>query len=187
MRRSLRPVPAVVASEIASVAVASRTRHKAFPANWFHSGYLEKNVTLSPTLFFVSGQIDDKDVVRKAQCRLTDLGYRLTHDWTYSEDIRPRILESVDAGDRAARDITGVVEADLYILLSDNDRPGKGMYAELGAALALQQVRGKPRVCIVGRRNHPSVFYLHPAVEYFPTIDCLIDTLEREAGGKEQY
>lgn len=185
MRGSARVSSGLATGETVSPAVDLRTPYKHLRTRPIQSEYMHERATISTMHFFISGQLDDKDVVRKAQQRLIDLGYRLTHDWTDGEDIRPRILESRDAGSRAARDITGVVEADLYILLSDNDVSGKGMYAELGAALALQQTRGKPRVCIVGRRNHPSVFYLHPAVEHFETLDCLIDMLERKSGERQ--
>lgn len=118
---------------------------------------------------FVSAQIDDKQRVRQLYQRLESVGYSISHDWTRTDDLEDKLAQRYQSGDRAAKDIQGVVDCDLYILLSDNQSVGKGMYVELGAALALHRTFSRPRICIVGPLNHLSIFYLHPAVEHFPS------------------
>ncbi len=95
---------------------------------------------------------------------LKDAGHEITHDWTITDDIGDKDMVWEESGRRAALDITGVVNCDAYVLISDNEKQGKGMYVELGAALSLHEKFGKPSIYIVGPLNHSSVFYYHPAV-----------------------
>jgi len=133
---------------------------------------------------FVSGQIKDLENVRNIQQRLIDAGHQITHDWTRNE-TGDKMLEGDDAkladlvetGRRAELDIQGVIDADAYVMCSDNLKSGKGMYVELGAALALSVTRDSPKVYIVGALNHMSVFYFHPAVVRLDSVDQLIEKL----------
>ncbi len=57
----------------------------------------------------------------------------------------------------------------VVVVASEND--GRGMFVELGAALA-QAWRGElEHVVVVGPINHQSVFYYHPAVRRVSTVD----------------
>ncbi len=126
---------------------------------------------------FVSGQLGDKLEVRRMQDRLRDIGFDISHDWTRTDDLSDKLRNRGECGERARRDIDGVAQCDVYVLLSDNSACGKGMYAELGAALALHQLTGRPEVYVVGAMRHLSVFYLHPAVHAVPNADLLISML----------
>lgn len=130
---------------------------------------------------FVSGQVDDVDCVRKVYKKLELAGFTVTHDWTTSDVIlsgrEAKLNNTKEAGLRAEKDINGVVDADVYILLSDNEKVGKGMYAELGAALALNKRSGRPDIYIVGSLKHLSVFYLHPAVKLRDTVEDVLNEL----------
>ena len=128
---------------------------------------------------FISGQLNDKSVVRDAFEQFRRIGAHITHDWTVTDDLADKSSSPSEAGRRAAADIEGVVQSDLYVLLSDNARAGKGMYAELGAALALKETRGSPEVCVVGRLNHASIFYFHPLVRHFCSVEELLSRIER--------
>lgn len=124
---------------------------------------------------FVSGQINDKEQIREIYSELRNIGFDITHDWTRTDKIDDKLADPTESGRRAAKDITGVVDCDTYILMTDNEKVGKGMYVELGAALALREKTGKPDVYIVGPLNHLSIFYLHPAIQYFNDIGKLIE------------
>lgn len=123
---------------------------------------------------FVSGQLMEKFTIRQVFARLEQIGVRVTHDWTTTDDLTEYERSSSEAGARAARDISGVCNADIYILMSDNRLRGKGMYVELGAALASAAIGGKRAVYIVGPMNHASIFYYHPTVHHFVDIDACI-------------
>lgn len=130
---------------------------------------------------FVSGNIHDLDNVRAIQQALTDAGHSITHDWTnkLNGDTmlsgREAKLKNIDeSGLRAKKDILGVIDCDVYIICADNRVNGKGMYAELGAALALNEVNGKPDIYLIGSMEHMSVFYFHPAVKHVDSIETVI-------------
>lgn len=127
---------------------------------------------------FVSGQIEEKAEIRAIYAELINRGHTITHDWTKTDAIGIKVENKEEAGHRAVKDITGVVESDTYILVSNNEKPGKGMYVELGAALALNEATGKPRVYTLGKRNHLSIFYLHPRVKHFDTLTELLRGLD---------
>ncbi|MCY1145736.1 hypothetical protein OWR29_47725 [Actinoplanes sp. Pm04-4] len=127
---------------------------------------------------FVSGQIGEKARIREVFSDLVAEGWRITHDWTTTDDLG-KVLESGDeASRRAAADITGVLDADVYLLVSDNKAAGKGMYVELGAALAMAESRGAPDVYIVGPMNHASIFYLHPLVRHLPDVAAVVKDVQ---------
>ncbi len=130
---------------------------------------------------FVSGQIDDAEFVRDVQAKLKDAGHRVTHDWTKTDvflgSSEAKLNNRSEAGVRAERDIQGVIDADVYIICTNNESVGKGMYVELGAALALKQsgFKNSLRVFVLGEMKHLSVFYLHPEVEYAESVDRLLE------------
>ena len=133
--------------------------------------------------FFVSGQINDLENVRNVIDKVLEAGHELTHDWTASDTIlggpNSKLENIEESATRAKKDITGVIQSDVYVLCSDNENVGKGMYVELGAALALNETVGKPeRVYIIGALSHLSIFYLHPAVKRRATIEEVIDEIK---------
>lgn len=135
---------------------------------------------------FVSGQIGDVDNIRNIQQRLIDAGHQITHDWTRNETgdkmlagDAAKLADIQETGKRAKSDIQGVIDADVYVLCTDNAKVGKGMYAELGAALALNSTRKIPAVYILGTLNHMSVFYFHPAVVRLRDVEELITVLSQ--------
>ncbi|TLH59719.1 hypothetical protein C1S80_19765 [Mycolicibacterium aubagnense] len=131
---------------------------------------------------FVSCQIEEKEAVRKAYSAFEAAGMVITHDWTRTDEIGDKYKRADEAGRRAKLDIDGVCNCDIYVLLSSNEKVGKGMYVELGAALALSETNDGPEVYVVGPMNHLSIFYLHPAVTHYDTIDDLIFDLTSRRG-----
>lgn len=102
---------------------------------------------------------------------LVEKGHEITHDWTATDkflgDTDSKLANIEETRERAFRDIQGVLDSNVYILSSDNESAGKGMYVELGAALALRQagIEGAPIIYVIGKLNHMSIFYLHPLVK----------------------
>jgi len=85
--------------------------------------------------FFISGQINDIDNVRRAMSAVAKSGHTITHDWTTSDAFlgssQDKLNNAEEAGIRAKNDVDGVIRADIYVLMSDNAVAGKGMYVEL--------------------------------------------------------
>ncbi len=132
---------------------------------------------------FVSGQIDDSQAISQLMSLLKAHGHVLTHDWTATDRFLggadSKLANLEESGERAVKDIQGVLDSDVYILSSDNENVGKGMYVELGAALALQQasVEGAPLVYVIGKLNHLSIFYLHPLVRRRNSLEEVLGEL----------
>lgn len=131
---------------------------------------------------FVSGQINEAENVRAVFKLLEENGHTITHDWTATDtfiDSKEKKLANIEeSGRRAAADISGVVNSDIYILMSDNENVGKGMYVELGGALVLREKTGAPKIYVVGPMNHMTIFYLHPYVKRFDSIQEVIDDIQ---------
>lgn len=129
--------------------------------------------------FFISGQINDAVNIRLLTNQVIEFGHEITHDWTTTDTFLggrdDKLNQRIESGKRAKNDIQGVVDCDVYVLSSSNTDVGKGMYVELGAALALNQSTGKPMVYIIGNMNHLSVFYLHPGVIHKHTMAEVIE------------
>lgn len=126
---------------------------------------------------FVSGQIEEKVTIRGIFRELEARGHTISHDWTQTDNISDKLSEKEECGARAKKDIDAVIDCDIYILMSNNRSAGKGMYVELGAALALRSVNNKPDIYIVGPMNHLSIFYLHPDVKSVQSIEGLLSLL----------
>jgi hypothetical protein len=129
---------------------------------------------------FVSGQFKEKHRVREAFRVMEAAGHVITYDWTRTEALeKPYSSYSAEASRRAHEDINGILSADAFILMSDNRERGKGMYVELGAALALAGLRSRQiQVYIVGPMNHESIFYYHPLVAHKETLEEVVSSCE---------
>lgn len=74
-------------------------------------------------------------------------------------------------------DIDGVMDCDIYVILTDNNKCGKGMYVELGADLAQAEIRSDYQVFLVGARKHGRRIYKELSIVY--------NTQELHPGGIE--
>lgn len=134
---------------------------------------------------FVSGQIEDIEYVRKVQSEFVKAGHEITHDWTTNES-GAKMLSSREAKlgnleeskKRATNDINGVVNSDVYVICTNNEKVGKGMYVEIGAALGLYAKNGSPKIYLLGQMNHITIFYLHPAVQHVESVDDILRSLK---------
>lgn len=118
--------------------------------------------------FFISGQIDDVLNIKEIMKTVKDAGHEITHDWTTTDTFlggpEEKLNNPEESQLRAKKDIDGVLNCDVYVLSSNNIKTGKGMYVELGAAIALNEITDKPKIYVIGKLNHLSLFYLHPNV-----------------------
>lgn len=135
---------------------------------------------------FVSGQIGDVSAVHEVQEAFRHAGHRITHDWTRSEagdtsvllaGERAKFDNPDEAAQRATSDLLGVIDCDIYVICTDNQKAGKGMYVELGAALAMHELRGSPTIYVLGARHHSSIFYFHPSVRVKGSVDEILEEM----------
>ncbi len=125
----------------------------------------------SPVKVYVAGQIEDTAAVVNVQQRVVSAGHELTHDWTkdldLTEDYASRIEESTQI---AKTDLGGVMDADAVLVLASSAEPGRGLFVELGAAIARAELGLLDHVVVVGAIQHETVFYFHPRVRRVGTI-----------------
>jgi hypothetical protein len=124
---------------------------------------------------FLSAQLEDHEDIAEAKNGILSAGHTLPHDWTVTDILTPGFdAQAEKAGEIARFDIEGVLTADVFVILTSNEKVGKGMYAELGAALARAELGLLQHVLVVGERRHESVFYYHPRATHFATVkDCV--------------
>lgn len=122
--------------------------------------------------FYVASGIRNKEAVKQVFAKLRQKGHHVTADWTLTEDIpeKDRAQKRDYMRSVVKRDFEAILEADVFVLLSDSP-DGRSMYVELGIATAMYQVAHRPLVFVVGPRNDEAAFYFHPAVERVTTMD----------------
>jgi hypothetical protein len=123
---------------------------------------------------YVAAKFEHKEEARHAQTLLESAGHTITHDWTHesSDGLRGQARLAYFA-DHADRDLRGVLEAEAFLLL--HHREGRGMFVELGAALANPNCI----IVVVGQRD-PSdrrcpIFYFHPRVHMFVDVEEAVE------------
>lgn len=136
---------------------------------------------------FVSGQIEDVEYIRFVQDTFKKAGHVITHDWTRNETgdkmlggQQAKFDNPEEARRRATNDLQGVIDSDVYVICTSNEQPGKGMYVELGGALALASTTSSPRVYLLGDKKHASIFYFHPTVIWASSVRDIIKDLRPE-------
>jgi hypothetical protein len=82
-------------------------------------------------------------------------------------------------GELAQRDFFGVEECDVFVILSEPTE-GRSMYVELGVALALRSLTGRPSIYAIGPRNTHSIFHYAPEVQSVAGIDDLLDAVREQ-------
>jgi hypothetical protein len=120
---------------------------------------------------YVAGSLADVVAVQAVQSAVKTAGHSVTHDWTRDLDVALNdYAEDPDAAARiASTDLLAVLEADALVLVA-NEQPGRGMFVELGAALACVARGQSMEVVVVGSQADDSVFYFHPAVQRYVSV-----------------
>lgn len=104
---------------------------------------------------YVAAKFEHAPTVRVVNRYLALAGHEVSHDWTHA-------TAGCDLQLHAEAELEGVRTADAVLVVPHPQ--GKGLFAELGAALALGKrvlLAGAPAGCI---------FEDHPAVEKFGTL-----------------
>ena len=128
---------------------------------------------------YVATRTGRKHEARRAQDALRALGHEITQDWTLELPTRvtPEFAER-----KSVEDLDGVARADAFILIADPG--GRGMYVELGYAMAMHAARGTPRIFAVGAADVAvaSIFCHHPSVVMVDSVDTAIKEIDGMGG-----
>ena len=116
--------------------------------------------------------MENKAIASELTKKLEAKGHTVTLDWTQLEGLKPYEQNSKRSAEAAAQMIKAVQDADLFVIFPD--KGGTGMYAELGAALAM----GK-QVFVIGNLNKP-IFLFHPLITRVSSIQELEEKLVKQ-------
>lgn len=108
---------------------------------------------------YVAGHLADRAAVVDAQRAVVAAGHELTHDWSQDlEFTMDYASRPEDSAQIAQADLSGVMVADAVIVVASSPKPGRGLFVELGAALARAEMGLLRHVVAVGTIVHESVF-----------------------------
>lgn len=128
--------------------------------------------------FFISGATVDAPAIRLQMDAVEAAGHSVAHDWTNMEFAlrdSDRKTKQELWSEWAQHDIQGVLDCDVYVINYNADGAGKGLYVELGAALALAQAHNKPHVYVIGNLEEATIFSAHSAIAKARSIEEIID------------
>jgi len=126
--------------------------------------------------FYIASRVKNKQLVRKIHKTLTKLGHEVLSDWVDETDIIPYEKHIEASKIRAIECAKYSSECDVFILVSDES--GAGMYTELGIALNSNISGNKPKIYVIGDYVNRSVFFFHPFVKRFKTMDEVLEDLK---------
>ena len=129
-------------------------------------------------LIYVAGALADAERVRAVQAAVVRAGHEVALDWTRGADAALTDYESQPAASAAvaSADLAAVLAADAVLVVA-SEHEGRGVYVELGAALARASAGALQHVAVLGPVHHQSVFFHHPAVTRWVTVEAWLDSL----------
>lgn len=122
---------------------------------------------------YVAGPLADVEAVQAVQSAVIAAGHELALDWSRGQDVtfvadyasRPEV-----SGRLAADDLDAVLAADAVLVVA-SEHDGRGMFVELGAALARARRGDLDHVVVIGQIRHESVFFHHPLIQRTSTVE----------------
>lgn len=118
-----------------------------------------------------------EDRVKTLSKRLTDLGHKITFDWTRITVDLPYKDYPEDWSISAGQMISAILRSDIVVVLLDDN--GLGMHVETGVALGSFMTWGRVRrVYIVGEKNDQSSFYFLPVVRRMFHEDAVVEDIQ---------
>jgi len=125
--------------------------------------------------FYVACKFEDKAWALEAYKLIEEKGHEITTKWTEHVPIKP-YDKNPNASAYAIEDVIGVISADYFILKSSKEYSGgKGLFVELGLAIASKLHKGKPEVYIIGDDMGKAIFYFHPVVKRRETLEEVLE------------
>ncbi|MDF8262640.1 hypothetical protein [Luteipulveratus flavus] len=125
---------------------------------------------------YLAAPLAAADLVRSTRDRLVSAGHELPLDWTEDRSVVERFASYPEkSAAMASAMIDAVLAADAVLVLATGHE-GRGMFVELGAALARAQAGSPASIAVIGEITRESVFFLHPRVARFATLDDWLAT-----------
>ncbi|TAL55596.1 MAG: hypothetical protein EPN86_03210 [Nanoarchaeota archaeon] len=126
---------------------------------------------------YIAARFTEKGKVKSFFKTLENKGHSIAYNWTNHKNAQPFIENSDLAAKYSENDVNSVLDADVLIVLTDEIEYSKGLYVELGAALAKAKITGKPKIYVVGKNKDSAMFFFHPFVKRRKNIDEVLKEL----------
>ena len=126
--------------------------------------------------FYIAARFGMKEEVKEIYKKLQEKGHEIVGDWTLHLPIKPYDQNQEMSKNYSEEDIQGVLDCDVFLLITDG--AGTGMYVELGAAIASFLQNKKPSIYAIGEHNSRSMFYFHPVVKRRDTVEEVLDEIK---------
>jgi hypothetical protein len=128
---------------------------------------------------FIAAPFGKKDEVREWFKILKGMGHEITADWTLHTPIQPYEENTDVAKAYSLEDMKGVRDCDVFVIFTEDGQFNTcGRHSELGAAIMLNTMTGKPDIYCIGKSRNASNFYFHPAVKYMATKEEFFKEIE---------
>lgn len=125
--------------------------------------------------FFVTGRSSNYDRVIAVYDEIEARGHEVTLKWTDFPMVKPYDKHVAEAAQFSEQQLTGIIEADVYIHFAHTD--GNGVFAELGMAMAAERLQGNPVVCAIGdsEAKRAAMFHYHDSIRWFGSVDDVLN------------
>ena len=120
---------------------------------------------------YVSGPVSDTRTVGHVQDAVLAAGHQLTLDWSADVSFHQGYASQVERSALMAQEELDAVMAADAVLIVASRHDGRGMFVELGAALARASRGELHHVVLIGEIHHESVFYFHPLVQRVAAVE----------------
>lgn len=127
--------------------------------------------------FYIAARFTEKDEVRRIYDILVTKGHKIAVDWTKHKTIKPYDKNSKLAAEYAIEDMNGVINCDIFVLLT-SENTGSGSSGELGAAILSKIKFNKPNIYVIGNHFGNNFFYFHPVVKMKRDINEVLEDIE---------
>lgn len=132
---------------------------------------------------YVSGPVSDTMTVQRVQSAVVAAGHELTLDWSADVSFAQGYASKPQLSAKLAQEeLDAVLAADALVVVASR-HDGRGMFVELGAALARASRGELEHIVIVGQIRHESVFYFHPLVRRVLAVEDWLGELPRANTG----
>lgn len=126
--------------------------------------------TLWCVRIYVAAPLAAVALVESVHRQLLEAGHELTLDWTRDMSMVAQFAsQPVRSAHMASGMIRGIQAADAVLVLA-TEHDGRGMFVELGAALAEAERGSLDHIAVIGTILRESVFYFHPLVRRCETL-----------------
>mgnify|MGYP001304525182 CR=1 FL=1 len=127
--------------------------------------------------FYVTGRSSNYSLVECAVAAIKERGHEITFEWTSLPMVKP-YSENIDKATAFAQQgVSGVIDADVYIIFVHDD--GNGVFTEFGAALAANTIQGTPTIYAIGTDKSAAMFNYHPAIKWRSDVEAILNEVSK--------